>query len=49
MNHKVSVLRSANIPAISVWLLAVIMGTGFIGITVIAPALGAITVYYKAS
>ena len=49
MNHKVSVLRSANIPAISVWLLAVIMGTGFIGITVIAPALGAITVYFKTS
>ena len=49
MNHKVTVLRSANIPAISVWLLAAIMGTGFLGITVIAPALGAITVYFKAS
>ena len=49
MNHKASVLRSANIPAISVWLLAAIMGTGFLGITVIAPALGAITVYFKAS
>ena len=49
MNHKATVLRSANIPAISVWLLAAIMGTGFLGITVIAPALGAITVYFKAS
>ena len=47
MNHKASVFRSANIPAISIWLLAVIMGTGFLGITVIAPALGSITVYFK--
>ena len=49
MDHKASDFRSANIPAISVWLLAAIMGTGFLGITVIAPALGAITVYFKTS
>ena len=49
MNHKSLVFRSANNPRISVWLLAAIMGTGFLGITIIAPALGAITLYFKTS
>ena len=49
MNHKSLVFRSANNPRISVWLLAAIMGTAFLGITVIAPALGAITLYFKTS
>ena len=49
MNHKSLVCRSANNPRISVWLLAAIMGTAFLGITVIAPALGAITLYFKTS
>lgn len=49
MNHSSSGLKSDNIPTISLWLLASIMGTGFLGITIISPALGTITSYFETS
>ena len=49
MNQSSSGLKSDNIPTISLWLLALIMGTGFLGITIISPALGTITSYFETS
>ena len=49
MNQSSSGLKSDNIPTISLWLLASIMGTGFLGITIISPALGTITSYFETS
>ena len=49
MNQSASGLKSNNIPTISLWLLASIMGTGFLGITIISPALGTITSYFETS
>ena len=49
MNQSLSGLKSDNIPTISLWSLASIMGTGFLGITIISPALGTITSYFETS
>ena len=49
MNQSSSGWKSDNIPTISLWLLASIMGTGFLGITIISPALGTITSYFETS
>ena len=49
MNQNLSGFKSDNIPTISLWLLASIMGTGFLGITIISPALGTITSYFETS
>ena len=49
MNQSSSGFKSYSIPTISLWLLASIMGTGFLGITIISPALGTITSYFETS
>ena len=49
MNRNLSGFKSDNIPTILLWLLASIMGTGFLSIAIIAPALGTITLYFKTS
>ena len=49
MNQSSSGFKSYSIPKISLWLLASIMGTGYLGITIISPALGTITSYFETS